>query len=162
MTIQASGFKVSGKLSFMHLTAPDDFNGKLKQPKYSFMLTNLSPRAVDRIEETFGPDAGMGHKRIKFNDKYPENGQCMKFSSFYPIKVQYEGRDIITAGKDLEGNATLIINDPIANTIGYGSEATVKIVPDAQGNPRAAFIKITDLVAFEPQDDDDDGDDEVL
>lgn len=70
MTIKSDSVTVRGKLSFMHLLEADDFNGKGK-PMYKFRLTNLSDAAVDAIEERFGEDAGLGYKRIKFNEAYP-------------------------------------------------------------------------------------------
>jgi len=154
MSIKADKFAIRGKLSFMHLLKTDDFGGKAK-PKYSFTLTNLSEAAEEALVERFGEDAGMGHKRVKFNDKYPEAGKTTKFSSFYPIKVTMDGRDVITQGQTDNGEAVVIVNDPVANNIGYGSEAVVTIFADKMGNPRVQKIDIVDLVVFEEEDDDD-------
>ena len=106
--------------------------------------------------ERFGEQAGMGHKRVKFNEKYPEAGKVTKFSSFYPIKVTMDGRDIITQGSDENGQARVIVNDPIANNIGYGSEAVVTIAADKMGNPRVQKVDIVDLVVYEDEEEDDD------
>ena len=155
MSIKSDKIAIKGKLSFMHLLKTDDFNGKAK-PKYSFSLTNLSDAAEEALVERFGEQAGMGHKRVKFNEKYPEAGKTTKFSSFYPMKVTMDGRDIITQGTDDGGNAKVIINDPIANNIGYGSEAVVTIAADKMGNPRVQKIDIVDLVTFEAEEEEDD------
>jgi hypothetical protein len=154
MTIKSDSLTVRGKLSFMHLTATDDYNGKGK-PMYKFRLTNLSEAAVDAIEERFGEDAGMGYKRIKFNEAHPESGKYTGFSSGFPIKVKIDGKDAIVGGKDANGNDVAKVLDPIANRIGYGSEAVVRIIADKNDNPRAAFVDIIDLVTF-----DDEGTDE--
>lgn len=154
MSIKSDSVTVKGKLSFMHLLKTDDFNGKAK-PKYSFTLTNLSDAAAEAIVERFGDDAGMGYKRIKFNENYPEAGQTTKFSSGFPIKVKLDGRDILVGGKDSNGNDVAKILDPIAEKIGYGSEAVVKIIADKNDNPRAAFIDIKDLVSFDGAEEED-------
>ena len=159
MSIKSDTITIKGKLSFMHFTSPDDaFKGT---PKYKFRLTNLSDAAVNAIIDRFGDDAGMGHKRIKFDEKYPDSGQYTGFSSAFPIKVKYEGRDIIVGGRDEDGNDVVKILDPIANAIGYGSEAVVKVFADAQGTPRVSFVDIIDLKTFEAEDDSYDAD-EVL
>lgn len=155
MSIKSDLIKVKGKLSFMHFIRPDQYNER-SAPKYTFTLTNLSDAAVKAITDRFGEDAGLGHKRIKFNEKYPEAGQTTKFSSAYPIKVVYEGRDLVTQGKDAAGNAFAIVNDPLAESIGYGSTAVVTVAADKNGNPRAAKVEIVELVEFEPEEDDDD------
>jgi hypothetical protein len=153
MTIKSDSVTVRGKLSFMHLLEADDFNGKGK-PMYKFRLTNLSDAAVDAIEERFGEDAGLGYKRIKFNEAYPEAGKYTGFSSSYPIKVKIDGKDAIVSGKDDAGKETAKVLDPIASRIGYGSEAVVRIIADKSDNPRAAFIDIIDLVTYESEDED--------
>jgi len=155
MSIKSDKIAIKGKLSFLHLTKTDDFNGKAK-PKYSFSLTNLSDAAEEALVERFGEQAGMGHKRVKFNEKYPEAGKTTKFSSFYPIKVTMDGRDIITQATDSTGQSSVVINDPIANSIGYGSEAVVTIAADKMGNPRVQKVDIIDLVTFENEEEDDD------
>jgi hypothetical protein len=151
MTIKSDSVTVRGKLSFMHLLEADDFNGKGK-PMYKFRLTNLSDAAVDAIEERFGEDAGLGHKRIKFNEAYPDAGKYTGFASGFPIKVMIDGKDAIVGGRDENGKDVAKVIDPIASRIGYGSEAVVRIIADKSDNPRAAFIDIIDLVTF-----DDDG-----
>lgn len=153
MSIKSDSVTVRGKLSFMHLTATDDFNGKGK-PMYKFRLTNLSDAAVDAIEERFGEDAGLGHKRIKFNEAYPEAGKYTGFASGFPIKVKIDGKDAIVGGKDENGKDVAKILDPVASRIGYGSEAVVRIIADKSDNPRAAFIDIIDLVTYEGEDED--------
>ena len=159
MSIKADFLTIKGKLSFMHFTKPDDaFKGV---PKYKFRLTNLSDAAVNAILDRFGDDAGMGHKRIKFDEKYPDSGRYTGFSSAFPIKVKHEGLDIIVGGKDENGNDVARVLDPIANAIGYGSEAVVKVFADSQGTPRVSFVDIIDLKTFEEQDDSYDAD-EVL
>ena len=159
MSIKNDTIKIKGKLSFMHFTKPDDaFKGT---PKYKFRLTNLSEGAVNAIIDRFGDDAGMGHKRIKFDEKYPESGQYTGFSSAFPIKVKYEGRDIIVKGADENGDAVAKVIDPVGNAIGYGSEAVVQVFADAQGTPRVSFVDIIDLKTFEEPDEDYDMD-EVL
>ena len=74
MSISSDTITIKGKLSFMHFVKPDDFNGK-SAPKYKFRLTNLSDPAVDALHERFGEDAGMGHARVKFDEKYPDAGR---------------------------------------------------------------------------------------
>ena len=153
MTIKSDSVTVRGKLSFMHLLEADDFNGKGK-PMYKFRLTNLSDAAVDAIEERFGEDAGLGYKRIKFNEAYPEAGKYTGFASSYPIKVKIDGKDAIVSGKDDAGKEMAKVLDPIASRIGYGSEAVVRIIADKSDNPRPAFIDIIDLVTYESEDED--------
>lgn len=153
MSIKSDLIKVRGKLSFMHFLKPDQYNPR-QTPKYQFTLTNLSEAACNAIVSRFGEDAGLGHKRIKFNEKYPESGQTTKFSSAYPIRVQVDGEDVITQGKDENGNPIVVINDPRADKIGYGSTAEVTIASDKNGNPRAVKVNIVDLVEFETEDDD--------
>ena len=152
MGIKSDSITVRGKLSFMHFIKPDDFNGRGK-PAYKFRLTNLSEAAVDAIEERFGEDAGLGHKRIKFNEDYPDAGKYTGFASSFPIKVMVEGRDVIVGGRDAEGKDIAKVVDPIAESIGYGSEAIVRIIADKSDNPRAAFVDIVDLVTFDTEDD---------
>lgn len=155
MAIKADAFKIKGKISFPYLTKTDDFGGRAK-PKYSFTLTNLSDAAEAALVERFGENAGMGHKRVKFNEKYPEAGKTTKFSSQFPIKVTMDGRDIITQGQDANGNAIVIKNDPVADNIGYGSEVVVTIFADKSGNPRVKSVDIVDLVEYETDDVDED------
>ena len=64
MSITSDIVTIKGKLSFMHFVKPDDFKGTLK---YKFRLTNLSDAAVAALNDRFGEDAGMGHKRVKFD-----------------------------------------------------------------------------------------------
>lgn len=105
----------------------------------------------------------MGHKRVKFDEKYPEAGQYTGFSSNFPIKVKLDKRDIIVGGRDAEGNEIVRVLDPIAQSIGYGSEAVVKVFADSNGNPRVSFIDIIDLVQFDGEGANDDyEEDEVL
>ncbi len=155
MGIKADTLTVRGKLSFMHLIEPDQYNAQSKKA-FKVRLTNLSDAAVDAIEERFGEDAGLGHKRIKFNEAYPEAGKYMGISSNFPIKVKIEGKDVIVGGKDADGNDVAKVIDPIANSIGYGSEAVVKFTADKNDNPRALFIDIIDLVTFDSDNSDDD------
>jgi hypothetical protein len=152
MTIKTDAIAIGGKLSFNHLTAPDDFKGK---SKYKVRITNLSDAACNAIVSRFGEDAGMGYKRIRFDEKYPEQGQYVQFSSSWPIKVKLDKRDIIVGGKDSNGNDVVKVLDPVANSIGYGSGVVAKIFGDSSGNPRVSFIDIVDLVPFEAADSDD-------
>ena len=163
MSISSDTITIKGKLSFMHFVKPDDFNGK-SAPKYKFRLTNLSDAAVEALEERFGEDAGMGHKRVKFDEKYPEAGRYTGFSSNFPIKVKVEKRDVIVGGKDGDGNDIAKVIDPVGDAIGYGSEAVVRVFADRSGNPRVSFVDIVDLVSFDSDDEggDDYADDEVL
>jgi len=162
MTIKADAIKISGKLSFPHLLKTDDFGGKAA-PKYSFSLTNLSERAEEALVERFGESAGMGTKRVRFNENRPEDGKFTKFSSKFPIKVKLDGRDILVGGRDSNGDDVVKILDPIAEKIGYGSTCVVKVFADGMGNPRVAYLDIVDLVTFESDEAEDDDDDiEVL
>ena len=147
MSISSDTVTIKGKLSFMHLTKADDFNGK-SAPRYKFRLTNLSDAAVEALTDRFGEDAGMGYKRVKFDEKYPDAGQYTGFSSNFPIKVKIEKTDVIVGGKDSNGNDVAKIIDPRGEQIGYGSEAVVRIFADKSGNPRVSFIDIVDLVSF--------------
>lgn len=160
MSIKSDTITIKGKLSFMHLLEPDTFKNS---SKYKFRLTNLSDAAVAALTDKFGEDAGMGHKRVKFDEKYPEQGQFTGFSSNFPIKVKLDKRDIIVGGRDAEGNEIVRVLDPIAQSIGYGSEAVVKVFADSNGNPRVSFIDIIDLVQFDGEGANDDyEEDEVL
>ena len=164
MSIKSDTIKIKGKLSFMHLVNPDDFGGK-GAPKYKFRLTNLSDAAEAALTERFGEDAGLGHKRVKFNSDYPDAGKYAGFSSNFPIKVKYEGRTLIDKGRDVNGNEVAAVLDPIAENIGYGSEAVVALFADTNGNPRVSFVDIKDLVTFDADADEsseDYDDDEVL
>lgn len=163
MAIQSDTLTIKGKLSFMHFVKPDDFNGR-SAPKYKFRLTNLSDAAVEALHERFGEDAGMGHKRVKFDEKYPEAGRYTGFSSNFPIKVKVEKRDVIVGGKDANGQDIAKVIDPVGEQIGYGSEAVVRIFADKSGNPRVAFVDIVDLVSFDADNEggDDYSDEEVL
>ena len=163
MSIQSDTLTIKGKLSFMHFVKPDDFNGR-SAPKYKFRLTNLSDAAVEALHERFGEDAGMGHKRVKFDEKYADAGRYTGFSSNFPIKVKLEKRDIIVGGKDGNGEDIAKVLDPVAEQIGYGSEAVVRIFADKNGNPRVSFVDIVDLVTFDSDEEggDDYSDEEVL
>lgn len=146
MTISSNTLTIRGKLGFNHLVEPDAFKGS--KPKYKVRITNLSDAAVAAINERFGEDAGMGHKRVKFDEKYPDSGQYAGFSSYYPIKVTHEGETIITKGTDGNGNDVARVLDPIATKIGRGSDIVIKLFADGNGNPRISFIDIVDLVTF--------------
>jgi len=159
MSIKADTVTIKGKLSFMHFVKPDDFKGTLK---YKFRLTNLSDAAVAALNDRFGEDAGMGHKRVKFDEKYPDAGQYASFTSNYPIKVKVEKEDVIVGGKDANGADVAKVIDPRGDAIGYGSEAIVRVFADRNGNPRVSFVDITELVTYDNEGDDDYSDEEVL
>ena len=161
MSITSDIVTIKGKLSFMHFTKPDDFNGQ-SAPKYKFRLTNLSDAAVAALTDRFGADAGLGHKRVKFDEKYPDAGQYTGFSSSFPIKVKIDKEDVIVGGKDANGADVAKVIDPRGDAIGYGSEAIVRVFADRNGNPRVQFVDITDLVTYESEADEDYSDDEVL
>ncbi len=161
MSIKSDGFQVNGTLGFNDLTAPFQYQGK-GTPRYGFTINNLSEAAADRINDRFGEDVPMGGgKRIKFDENYPESGLHTKFSSQFPIEVRYEGAKILTGGRDENGNPVAIICDPIATRIGRGSKIRTRIFGDANGNPRAQYIEVIELVEF-GGDDEDYADDEVL
>ena len=160
MSITADTVTIKGKLSFMHFTKPDDFKGT---KKYKFRLTNLSDAAVEALTDRFGEDAGMGHKRVKFDEKYPDAGQYASFTSNFPIKVKVDKADVIVGGKDQDGNDIAKVIDPRGEAIGYGSEAIVRVFADRNGNPRVSFVDIIDLVSYDGAEADDDySDEEVL
>ena len=160
MSIKADTVTIKGKLSFMHFTKPDDFKGT---KKYKFRLTNLSDAAVEALTDRFGEDAGMGHKRVKFDEKYPDAGQYASFTSNFPIKVKVDKADVIVGGKDQDGNDIAKVIDPRGEAIGYGSEAIVRVFADRNGNPRVSFVDIIDLVSYDGAEADDDySDEEVL
>ena len=159
MSITSDIVTIKGKLSFMHFVKPDDFKGTLK---YKFRLTNLSDAAVAALNDRFGEDAGMGHKRVKFDEKYPDAGQYASFTSNFPIKVKIEKTDVIVGGKDANGADIAKVIDPRGDAIGYGSEAIVRVFADRNGNPRVQFVDITDLVTYDNEGDEDYSDDEVL
>jgi len=159
MSIKSDIVTIKGKLSFMHFTKPDDFKGT---KKYKFRLTNLSDAAVAALTERFGEDAGMGHKRVKFDEKYPESGQYASFTSNFPIKVKVDKEDVIVGGKDGNGDDIAKVIDPGGDSIGYGSEAIVRVFADRNGNPRVQFVDITELVTYESEADEDYTLDEVL
>ncbi len=159
MSIKADTVTIKGKLSFMHFVKPDDFKGTLK---YKFRLTNLSDAAVAALNDRFGEDAGMGHKRVKFDEKYPDAGQYASFTSNYPIKVKVDKEDVIVGGKDGNGADVAKVIDPRGDAIGYGSEAIVRVFADRNGNPRVSFVDITELVTYDNEGDDDYSDEEVL
>ena len=160
MSITADTVTIKGKLSFMHFTKPDDFKGT---KKYKFRLTNLSDAAVEALTNRFGEDAGMGHKRVKFDEKYPDAGQYASFTSNFPIKVKVDKADVIVGGKDQDGNDIAKVIDPRGEAIGYGSEAIVRVFADRNGNPRVSFVDIIDLVSYDGAEADDDySDEEVL
>jgi len=159
MSITSDIVTIKGKLSFMHFVKPDEFKGSVK---YKFRLTNLSDAAVEALNGRFGEDAGMGHKRVKFDEKYPDAGQYASFTSNFPIKVKVEKEDVIVGGKDANGADIAKVIDPRGDAIGYGSEAIVRVFADRNGNPRVQFVDITDLVTYESEGDEDYSDDEVL
>lgn len=160
MSIKADTVTIKGKLSFMHFTKPDDFKGT---KKYKFRLTNLSDAAVEALTSRFGEDAGMGHKRVKFDEKYPDAGQYASFTSNFPIKVKVDKADVIVGGKDQNGDDIAKVIDPRGEAIGYGSEAIVRVFADRNGNPRVSFVDIIDLVSYDGAEADDDySDEEVL
>ena len=159
MSITSDIVTIKGKLSFMHFVKPDDFKGTLK---YKFRLTNLSDAAVAALNDRFGEDAGMGHKRAKFDEKYPDAGQYASFTSNFPIKVKVDKEDVIVGGKDANGADVAKVIDPRGDAIGYGSEAIVRVFADRNGNPRVQFVDITDLVTYDNEGDEDYSDDEVL
>ena len=159
MSITSDIVTIKGKLSFMHFVKPDDFKGTLK---YKFRLTNLSDAAVAALNDRFGDDAGMGHKRVKFDEKYPDAGQYASFTSNFPIKVKVDKEDVIVGGKDANGADVAKVIDPRGDAIGYGSEAIVRVFADRNGNPRVQFVDITDLVTYDNEGDEDYSDDEVL
>ena len=160
MSITADTVTIKGKLSFMHFTKPDDFKGT---KKYKFRLTNLSDAAVEALTNRFGEDAGMGHKRVKFDEKYPDAGQYASFTSNFPIKVKVDKTDVIVGGKDQNGDDIAKVIDPRGEAIGYGSEAIVRVFADRNGNPRVSFVDIIDLVSYDGAEADDDySDEEVL
>ncbi|MDG2287051.1 MAG: hypothetical protein P8N43_16220, partial [Alphaproteobacteria bacterium] len=152
MSIKADTVTIKCKLSFMHFVKPDDFKGTLK---YKFRLTNLSDAAVAALNDRFGEDAGMGHKRVKFDEKYPDAGQYASFTSNYPIKVKVDKEDVIVGGKDGNGADVAKVIDPRGDAIGYGSEAIVRVFADRNGNPRVSFVDITELVSYDNEGDDD-------
>ena len=158
MSITSDIVTIKGKLSFMHFVKPDEFKGSVK---YKFRLTNLSDAAVAALNDRFGEDAGMGHKRVKFDEKYPDAGQYASFTSNFPIKVKIEKTDVIVGGKDGNGADIAKVIDPRGDAIGYGSEAIVRVFADRNGNPRVQFVDITDLVT-QSEGDEDYSDDEVL
>ena len=160
MSIKADTVTIKGKLSFMHFTKPDDFKGT---KKYKFRLTNLSDAAVAALTDRFGEDAGMGHKRVKFDEKYPDAGQYASFTSNFPIKVKVDKEDVIVGGKDGNGDDIAKEMDPRGDSIGYGSEAIVRVFADRNGNPRVSFVDIVELVSYDADGGDDDySDEEVL
>ena len=159
MSITSDIVTIKGKLSFMHFVKPDEFKGSVK---YKFRLTNLSDAAVAALIDRFGEDAGMGHKRVKFDEKYPDAGQYASFTSNFPIKVKVEKEDVIVGGKDANGADIAKVIDPRGDAIGYGSEAIVRVFADRNGNPRVQFVDITDLVTYESEGDEDYTLDEVL
>ena len=159
MSITSDIVTIKGKLSFMHFVKPDEFKGSVK---YKFRLTNLSDAAVEALNGRFGEDAGMGHKRVKFDEKYPDAGQYASFTSNFPIKVKVEKEDVIVGGKDANGADIAKVIDPRGDAIGYGSEAIVRVFADRNGNPRVQFVDITDLVTYDNEADEDYSDDEVL
>ena len=160
MSIKADTVTIKGKLSFMHFTKPDDFKGT---KKYKFRLTNLSDAAVAALTDRFGEDAGMGHKRVKFDEKYPDAGQYASFTSNFPIKVKVDKADVIVGGKDQNGDDIAKVIDPRGEAIGYGSEAIVRVFADRNGNPRVSFVDIIDLVSYDVAEEDEDySDEEVL
>jgi len=159
MSIKSDIVTIKGKLSFMHFVKPDDFKGTLK---YKFRLTNLSDAAVAALNDRFGEDAGLGHKRVKFDEKYPDAGQYASFTSNFPIKVKVDKEDVIVGGKDVNGADVAKVIDPRGDAIGYGSEAIVRVFADRNGNPRVQFVDITDLVTYDNEGDEDYSDDEVL
>ena len=159
MSITSDIVTIKGKLSFMHFTKPDDFKGT---KKYKFRLTNLSDAAVAALTERFGEEAGMGHKRVKFDEKYPDAGQYASFTSNFPIKVKVDKEDVIVGGKDGNGDDIAKVIDPRGDSIGYGSEAIVRVFADRNGNPRVQFVDITELVTYESEADEDYTLDEVL
>lgn len=159
MSIKSDTVTIKGKLSFMHFTKPDDFKGT---KKYKFRLTNLSDAAIDALNGRFGEEAGMGHKRIKFDENYPDAGHYASFTSNFPIKVKVDKEDVIVGGKDANGDDIAKVIDPRGDAIGYGSEAIVRVFADRNGNPRVSFVDIVDLVTYESEGEDDYTDDEVL
>ena len=159
MSITSDIVTIKGKLSFMHFVKPDEFKGSVK---YKFRLTNLSDAAVAALIDRFGEDAGMGHKRVKFDEKYPDAGQYASFTSNFPIKVKVEKEDVIVGGKDANGADIAKVIDPRGDAIGYGSEAIVRVFADRNGNPRVQFVDITELVTYESEADEDYTLDEVL
>lgn len=159
MSITSDIVTIKGKLSFMHFVKPDDFKGSVR---YKFRLTNLSDAAVAALNDRFGEDAGMGHKRVKFDEKYPDAGQYASFTSNFPIKVKVDKEDVIVGGKDANGADVAKVIDPRGDAIGYGSEAIVRVFADRNGNPRVQFVDITDLVTYDNEGDEDYSDDEVL
>ena len=159
MSITSDIVTIKGKLSFMHFVKPDDFKGTLK---YKFRLTNLSDAAVAALNDRFGEDAGLGYKRVKFDEKYPDAGQYASFTSNFPIKVKVDKEDVIVGGKDANGADVAKVIDPRGDAIGYGSEAIVRVFADRNGNPRVQFVDITDLVTYDNEGDEDYSDDEVL
>lgn len=159
MSITSDIVTIKGKLSFMHFVKPDEFKGSVK---YKFRLTNLSDAAVEALNGRFGEDAGMGHKRVKFDEKYPDAGQYASFTSNFPIKVKVDKEDVIVGGKDANGADVAKVIDPRGDAIGYGSEAIVRVFADRNGNPRVQFVDITDLVTYDNEGDEDYSDDEVL
>ena len=64
----------------------------------------------------------------------------------------------------MNGNDVAKVIDPRGETIGYGSEAVVRVFADKSGNPRVSFVDIVDLVSYEAEEEggDDYSDDEVL
>jgi len=159
MSITSDIVTIKGKLSFMHFVKPDDFKGSVR---YKFRLTNLSDAAVAALNDRFGEDAGLGHKRVKFDEKYPDAGQYASFTSNFPIKVKVDKEDVIVGGKDANGADVAKVIDPRGDAIGYGSEAIVRVFADRNGNPRVQFVDITDLVTYDNEGDEDYSDDEVL
>ena len=159
MSITSDIVTIKGKLSFMHFVKPDEFKGSVK---YKFRLTNLSDAAVEALNGRFGEDAGMGHKRVKFDEKYPDAGQYASFTSNFPIKVKVDKEDVIVGGKDANGADVAKVIDPRGDAIGYGSEAIVRVFADRNGNPRVQFVDITELVTYDNEADEDYSDDEVL
>ena len=159
MSITSDIVTIKGKLSFMHFVKPDEFKGSVK---YKFRLTNLSDAAVAALTDRFGEDAGMGHKRVKFDEKYPDAGQYASFTSNFPIKVKVDKEDVIVGGKDANGADIARVIDPRGEAIGYGSEAIVRVFADRNGNPRVQFVDITELVTYESEVDEDYSLDEVL
>ena len=143
----------------MHFVKPDDFKGSVR---YKFRLTNLSDAAVAALNDRFGEDAGMGHKRVKFDEKYPDAGQYASFTSNFPIKVKVDKEDVIVGGKDANGADVAKVIDQRGDAIGYGSEAIVRVFADRNGNPSVQFVDITDLVTYDNEGDEDYSDDEVL
>jgi hypothetical protein len=139
MTIQSTALKIAGTIQFPHFEKEDQYNGRAVG--YSVIIGNLSERAVEAIESTYGPSDFNGNQRVKFKENL-DFGQHLKLKSKFPI-----------IPVDVDGNSF----EGKTDVIGFGSRCEVILKGDKTGQPRIAKLVITELAERE-SDDDFDGD----